>query len=282
MSSPALSSGPSHEGKQFATEAGSVPPSSIHEKHPSRHISNFEKPGILPAVQSLLVIIVIAVFIVTFTVQPFRIPSGSMEPTLMVGDFLLVDKQVAANSIGSILLPSPRIRRGDVIVFHYPLDSNIHLVKRIVGIPGDHIRLRGGHVFINGLPLSEPYAMYLPAGFDNFRDNFPKLQSADPSIDSRWWIRMRKLVDDGELIIPDDSYFVLGDNRNNSDDSRYWGFVPRENIVGRPLMIYFSLRQEDNPTYSAPRTAGLSLGSTATQSDSFQFARWDRIFRIVR
>jgi signal peptidase I len=282
MSSSALSSGPLPEGKQSATKLGSVPSFSRQGRHPPPRVPSLDKPGILPAVQSLVAIIVIAVFIVTFTVQPFRIPSGSMEPTLMIGDFLLVNKQVTADSIGSILLPPPGIHRGDVIVFHYPLDPNMHLVKRIVGIPGDHIRLRGGHVFINGLPLAEPYAMYLPAGFDNFRDNFPRLQSADPAIDSRWWIRMRKLVDDGELIIPDDSYFVLGDNRNNSDDSRYWGFVPRENIVGRPLMIYFSLRQEDHPNYPAPHAAGISFGDPVAQSRSLPFARWDRIFRIVR
>lgn len=283
MSSSTLSPGPLREGEQSAPGSGLVgtapsppQPTPVHQdSYPGR-------PGLLPAVQSLLTIIVIAVFIVAFTVQPFRIPSGSMEPTLMVGDFLLVDKQVAADSTGSFLLPSPGIHRGDVVVFHFPLDPTTHLVKRIVGIPGDHIRLRGGHVFINGLPLNEPYAVYHPAGYDNFRDNFPRLQSADPDIDSRWWIRMRKLIDDGELIIPAGNYFVLGDNRNNSDDSRYWGFVPRENIVGRPLMIYFSLRQEGNSAYAAPHTAGLSLGNAASPSGSFQFARWNRVFRVIR
>jgi signal peptidase I len=225
---------------------------------------------------------VIAVFIVTFTVQPFRIPSGSMEPTLLIGDFLLVDKEITADANGSLFLPSATIHRGDVIVFHFPVNPTVHLVKRVVGIPGDRIRLRGGHVYVNGLRLNEPYAIYRPTGPDNFRDNFPRLQNADPAIDSRWWMRMRKLIDDGELIIPANNYFVLGDNRNDSEDSRYWGFVPRENIVGRPLMVYFSLRQPGSNEYVLPRAAGISLSTSQSESSALHFARWDRILHIIR
>ncbi|HEX7158208.1 MAG TPA: signal peptidase I [Edaphobacter sp.] len=232
--------------------------------------------SLLVAAQSLIFLIVIAIFIITFCVQPFRIPSGSMEPTLMIGDFLLVDKQTGDAYDSSPLLPRAAVHRGEIVVFHYPVDPAIHLVKRIVGIPGDHIRLREGRVFINGTPVTEPYAMYRPSGPDNFRDNFPRMQSADPNIDSRWWIRMRKLIDNGELIVPEDSYFVLGDNRNESDDSRYWGFVPREAIVGSPLVIYFSLREgADDET--APRERGASLLDAVVD-----FARWDRVMRVVR
>jgi signal peptidase I len=230
----------------------------------------------LPAVQSLTIIIVIAIFIVTFSVQPFRIPSGSMEPTLMIGDFLLVDKQVEVDPGGSnLLLPAPAIHRGDVIVFHYPVDPAMHLVKRVVGLPGDHIRLRGGHVQINGRGIDEPYAVYRPSGPDNFRDNFPRLENADPEIDSRWWVRMRKLIDNGELIVPSGNYFVLGDNRNDSEDSRYWGFVPQDSIVGRPLVIYFSLRQADDNTASLPHSGELAAGLSS-------FARWERMMRVIR
>jgi signal peptidase I len=232
--------------------------------------------SLLVAAQSLIFLIVIAIFIITFCVQPFRIPSGSMEPTLMIGDFLLVDKQVGDADDSSLLLPRASVHRGEIVVFHYPVDPAIHLVKRIVGIPGDHIRLREGRVFINGTPVTEPYAMYRPSGPDNFRDNFPRMQSADPNIDSRWWIRMRKLIDNGELIVPEDSYFVLGDNRNESDDSRYWGFVPREAIVGSPLVIYFSLRQGMDDT-TAPRERGAGLLDALVD-----FARWDRMLRVVR
>ena len=236
--------------------------------------------GVLHAIQSLIYLIVVAVFIITFCVQPFRIPSGSMEPTLLVGDFLLVDKQgIATGDAG--LLPSTRIRRGEIIVFHYPIDPSIHLVKRVVGMPGDHLKLRNGRVYINDVLLPESYAIYRPSMPDGYRDNFPRLQNADPNIDSRWWIRMRGLIDDGELIIPADNYFVLGDNRNNSEDSRYWGFVPREAIVGQPLLVYFSVRL---PGFDDSEVlASEAKQRSGTILDGFSnFARWDRVFRVVR
>lgn len=278
MSAPALTPASQKESP------GATPPSPEQPRRtpgaPPAHRPVSDSPGFLPAVQSLLAIIVVAVFIVTFTLQPFRIPSGSMEPTLLIGDFLLVDKQITSDSADSLVLPPPIVHRGDIIVFHFPVNPDVHLVKRVVGIPGDHIRLHGGHVLVNGLRLDEPYTIFRPTGPDNFRDNFPRLQSADPAIDSRWWIRMRKLIEDGELIVPAGNYFVLGDNRNDSEDSRYWGFVPQENIVGRPLMIYFSLRQADPFGYASPRVAGIAL--RPDEPAPLRFARWDRIFRIVR
>ncbi len=127
-----------------------------------------------------------------------------MESTLLVGDFLLVNKQAGSPNAEEFAgpLPSAAIHRGDIIVFHDPVDATLHLVKRVIGLPGDHLRLHSGRVFINGHALSEPYAVYRPSPPDNFRDNFPRLQSADPEIDSHWWIRMRSLIDNGELIIP--------------------------------------------------------------------------------
>jgi signal peptidase I len=262
-----------------------TPSSMATRSQVSRH--PHPKAGIIPALQSLFHLIVIAIFIITFCVQPFRIPSESMESTLLVGDFLLVDKQVASSSPdnSASLLPSVAICRGDIIVFHDPVDSTLHLVKRVIGLPGDHLRLHSGQVFINGHALTEPYAVYRPSPPDNFRDNFPRLQSADPEIDSRWWIRMRSLIDNGELIIPIGNYFVMGDNRNDSEDSRYWGFVPREAIVGKPLLIYFSLQQRDSDD-----TGNLTQAAVADQRrqnpskiDSLvDFARWGRTFQIVR
>ena len=244
------------------------------------------KAGVIPALQSLFQLIVIAIFIITFCVQPFRIPSESMESTLLVGDFLLVDKQVTSPNPdnSASLLPSTAIRRGDIIVFHDPVDTTLHLIKRVIGLPGDHLRLHAGQVFINGHPLTEPYAVYRPGPPDNFRDNFPRLQSADPEIDSRWWIRMRSLIDNGELIIPTGNYFVMGDNRNDSEDSRYWGFVPREAIVGKPLLIYFSLQQHDiEDTGTLTQEAVADQRQHPSKIDSLvDFARWGRTFRIVR
>ncbi|WP_213804229.1 signal peptidase I [Granulicella sp. dw_53] len=229
--------------------------------------------GLLPALQSLFYIIVIAIFIITFTLQPFRIPSGSMEPTLLIGDFLLVNKHSLGFDESNFILPPTSIRRGEIIIFHYPIDPNMHLIKRVVGVPGDHLRLHEGHVYINGQLLTEPYAIYRPSTPDNFRDNFPRLQSTSPDIDPAWWIKMHQLIDHGELIIPTGNYFVLGDNRNGSEDSRYWGFVPRSAIVGKPMLIYFSLPPDQS---DAPPT----LQSHPWLEAVLDFARWDRIFHI--
>jgi signal peptidase I len=207
-----------------------------------------EHDGLLTTLKSMLEIIVFAVFIVTFIVQPFRIPSGSMEPTLKVGDFLLVDKQSygPGGELDRLLLPPTRVNRGDLVVFHYPVNPNLHLVKRVVGLPGDRIRMRGGLVLVNGRVLEEPYAFYSPSRPNGFRDDFPSLLEADPNVDLRWWIRLRGSIKDGEVTVPPNQYFVLGDNRNDSEDSRYWGFVPRNAMVGRPLLVYFTLPAEQD------------------------------------
>ena len=201
-------------------------------------------PNLLDTLRSLLTIIVIALFVLTFLVQPFRIPSESMERTLLVGDFLLVNKAVYGPAGGwRWLLPYEPVKRGDVIVFHFPLDPSDHVVKRVVGVPGDRVRLQNGVVCINGQKQSEPYAIFEGSYQDSFRDQFPARLYTDPGVDTQWWIRMRQAVQNGELVVPPGMYFVLGDNRNHSRDSRYWGFVPRANVVGLPVLIYFSLEE---------------------------------------
>ncbi|SNT14346.1 signal peptidase I [Granulicella rosea] len=233
----------------------------------------------LLALQSLLYILAVALFLMAFTVQPFRIPSESMEPTLLVGDFLLVNKEAVAPGAGGIL-PASGISRRDIIVFHDPVDPKLHLVKRVVGMPGDRLHLHDNKVYINGSPLAESYAVYRPSAPDAFRDNFPRMQNADPSVDAQWWIRMRGLLDHGDLIVPADNYFVMGDNRNDSEDSRYWGFVPRELIVGKPLLVYFSLREtnDEDADDDAPKPAP----AVKTNRNPFAFARWGRTFQVVR
>jgi signal peptidase I len=244
--------------------------------HPPHHLT------LLGLVESLMTIIVVAVFVIAFIAQPFRIPSESMEPTLLIGDFVLVDK-VAFAPAGNWgwLLPYGRIQRGDPVVFHSPTNSNEHLVKRVIAIPGDHLHLDRGEVFVNGQPLKEPYALYLPSGPDAYRDDFPASLYTDLGVDARWWIQMHKLMRDGELVIPEGDYFVLGDNRNRSLDSRYWGFVPRMNIEGRPEIVYFSVR--------SPSPDDEGLGAAADDRMNSQtgaawsgFARWDRMFHVVR
>ena len=230
--------------------------------------------GVLPALQSLLYVLVIALFLMTFTVQPIRIPSGSMEPTLLVGDFLLLDKQAVAGDAGGVLPPSS-IEHGDVVVFHDPVDDpSVHLVKRVIGLPGDQIYLRNGVVFRNGHALTERYAVHRPAAPDGFRDDFPNLASMDPAVNPEWWIRLRSLVHGGEVTVPPDSYFVLGDNRNDSEDSRYWGFVPRGAIVGKPVLVYFSWKQAEPEDEESGGMKERSTGPT-------DFARWDRTFTVV-
>ena len=205
--------------------------------------STLEQDGLLTTLKSILEIIVFAIFIVTFIVQPFRIPSGSMEPTLRVGDFLLVDKQsyAASGTLDRLVLPPARVERGDLVVFHYPVEPRLHLVKRVVGLPGDRIRMRGGRVLVNSVVLAEPYTFYSASRPNGFRDDFPSLLEADPNVDLRWWIYLRRSMRGEDVVVPPNEYFVLGDNRNDSEDSRYWGFVPRTAIVGRPLLVYFTL-----------------------------------------
>jgi signal peptidase I len=267
----------------------SNPPSSpsapIHSvPAPGHH--HHSKEGILPAIQSLFAIMVTAIFIITFIIQPFRIPSGSMEPTLLVGDFLLVNKQITTPGASGLIFPTPRIHRGEIVVFHFPINPAMHLVKRVVGLPGDRIKLRDGRVYVDDLPLSEPYAVYRPSAPNGYRDNFPRLQSTDPDVDSRWWIKMHTLIHGGELTIPPESYFVLGDNRNDSEDSRYWGFVPRTAIVGEPMLIYFSLQQPEASDEIALGRSSNAMVLHRHRSSAVDaladFARWDRTFQIVK
>jgi signal peptidase I len=239
-------------------------------------------PNLLDTFRSLLSIIVIALFVLTFVVQPFRIPSESMERTLLVGDFLLVNKSVYGTpGHWNWLLPYEPVRRDDVIVFHFPLDPSDHVVKRAVAVPGDRIRLQDGVVCINGQKQSEPFAVFEGTYQDSFRDQFPAKLYTDPGVDSHWWMQMRHDVQNGELVVPPGKYFVLGDNRNHSRDSRYWGFVPRANVVGLPFFIYFSLHEPS--ATDASTLPDDRLGHEKSSLDTvMDFARWSRMFRVIQ
>jgi signal peptidase I len=231
--------------------------------------------GLLPATQSLLYVLIISLFAITFTLQPIRIPSGSMEPTLQVGDFLLMNKASVAKDGGWSPMPQTAIRRGDIVVFHDPVDDpSVHLVKRVIGMPGDRLHLRNGVVYINDIALKEPYAFYRQAAPDEYRDDFPTLNVLDSAVNSNWWIKLRGLVKSGDITIPPSSYFVLGDNRNNSEDSRYWGFVPRDSIVGKPVLIYFSFRP--------PGVEDFHESRSVEAHKLWDIVRWSRMFRVVR
>ncbi len=236
--------------------------------------------GGLESVQALISTIVVALFIVTFVLQAFQIPSGSMEETLLIGDYLFVDKlHFGGSHDSSFFLPCRPVQRGDIIVFYYPVNPALHLVKRVIGVPKDRIRLVNKQVWINGVPQQEGYVHLLNRPPEVFRDNFPRLDFLSPGINPRWYMELPDHLDRGELVVPQGEYFVMGDNRDNSEDSRFWGFVPEGNIVGRPLLIYWSLRDAggDLPSWSDKIAHFLYV-----LTHLFQVTRWDRTFRVIR
>jgi signal peptidase I len=239
-------------------------------------------PGFLVSLQSLLTTVVIAVFVITFIVQAFQIPSESMENTLLIGDYLLVNKlRYGGGKIGNLLVPYQKVRRGDIVVFHYPVNPAQHFVKRVIGVPGDHVRLMNRQVWVNGLPLKESYVRYSSAARDIYRDDFPQVDYIVQGEEGRWFEELKKDVQHGELIVPPGQYFVMGDNRDESLDSRYWGFVPRQNIIGSPLVIYWSINNNDNDYNSAGSAGDKVMHFTYALTHLFKITRWDRTFRLV-
>jgi len=251
---------------------------------PAPGASKQKAGGWTTSVQSVLMTAVIATFVITFTVQAFQIPSESMEKTLLIGDYLLVDKShYGPPGIWGFLMPYRPVRRGDPIVFRYPVKPSDHFVKRVIGLPGDRVHLQNKQVYINGMPLSEPYAVYRRSSYEAFRDDFPGGSGPHSDVTTSWFLQLRKLAHNGELIVPAKSYFVLGDNRDNSLDSRFWGLVPAENIVGRPLIIYWSMQ---TPTGARSAEAAPQDGKLASSRFGFERLlsgiRWGRMLRVVQ
>ena len=233
------------------------------------------------SLQSLLGTVVIAVFVITFIVQAFQIPSPSMEKTLLIGDYLLVNKLCyGGGSVADAVMPYRPVRRGDIVVFHYPVTPALHFVKRVIGVPGDRIKLVNKQVYVNGTPLKEPYIQLTRPANDAFRDSFPKLDIA-PGVTPEWWIQLRKLVENGQLIVPQGNYFVMGDNRDDSYDSRYWGFVPQANIIGRPLLIYWSVKGSEGEGIVPSSMGGKLYHFAYAITHIFQITRWNRTLRLV-
>lgn len=187
------------------------------------------------------VTIILLLFGTTTLVQAFVIPTGSMEDTLLVGDHLLVDKLAfaPAGSATASLLPYEDVHRGDIIVFRYPIDIKQTFVKRVMGVAGDRLHMENKKVFLNGHLLNEPYVVHKLDYMDSYRDNFPSAEPNTPLYDPAK-VMLEKDVKNGEVVVPPGYFFAMGDNRDQSLDSRYWGFVPRENIIGKPLIIYWS------------------------------------------
>src|ERR1039458_6672053 len=209
------------------------------------------------AIASICSVLVVGLFILTFLGQNFVIPSGSMEKTLLVGDHLVVDRITLAPSARWMPLVHYREpRRNDIVVFLKPVaDENgnyLFLVKRLIGVPGDRIHLRNGIVIINGVALDQPHAEATTTeNHQDFLDEFPSVPpvaTSDPGegTPEAWAIDFPKHIENGDLVVPPGMYFMMGDHRHNSLDSRYWGFVPRENIVGRPLFNYWSFETPED------------------------------------
>lgn len=237
-------------------------------------------PTLPEAAASLLRTIIVAIFVLTFVMDPCMIPSPSMERTLVVGDFLLSNRQVFApeGALGRWILPYRAVHRGDVVVFYH--DHPSLLVKRVVALPGDRLRIVSGHVYIDGVEQKEPYLRLAPGAHTIAGDDFPFQIYSDPEVDPAWWTLMQKLTRNGELIIPAGEYFVLGDNRDHSDDSRFWGFVPRQAIFAKPLVIYFSLRVP-SPTDAKTRPDVKLEKENDFPEKLTGFARWNRVFHVV-
>lgn len=229
--------------------------------------------------------ILLLLFGTTTLCQAFVIPTGSMEDTLLIGDHLLVDKLAYshAGTINRHLLPYEEPKHGDIVVFRYPPDIRETLVKRLIGVPGDRIRITKGVVYRNGIRLNEPY-VYHKYAYDPALDNFP-WQCCRPVKQELARTAQQEMLDQnlrsGEVVIPESKYFGMGDNRDNSSDSRYWGFIPRDNIIGKPFLIYWSYRAstEDLTGQSADSmlTHAIDLGE-----HFFTRTRWDRSFKVVR
>jgi len=235
-------------------------------------------------ISSMAVVLVTGLFIVTFNLQAFEIPSTSMKNTLLVGDHLFVDRTTAAPPTSWIkpLIPYGEIKHGDIIVFISPAQPGLYVVKRIIGIPGDRIRLRNGVVYRNGQALDEPYKVR-NGTYDTYRDEFPSVPpelSAMSNLSPEWALTLGSHIQNGELVVPPGGYFGMGDNRDVSLDSRYWGFIPRENIIGRPMFIYWSF---ETPEHQYQQTS-LSdrVGWLAHVAfHFFDHTQWRRTLRLV-
>jgi len=204
--------------------------------------------------ESICVAVILALFVRTFVVQAFKIPTGSMEKNLLIGDHLLVNKFVFAPTLSAAertILPIDEITRGDIIVFKYPEEPDRDFIKRVVGMPGDTIELKQKRVYVNGKRLDEPYVQYLS----------PPDESSEQDFDVR--------VQYGPVTVPADHYFMMGDNRDNSQDSRYWGFLPRSYVKGKALFVYWSF--EDGDGY----------GNSGGLSRFFTTIRWSRLFHQI-
>jgi signal peptidase I len=235
--------------------------------------------------ESLLVTVILALFGTSFVVQAFKIPSPSMERTLLVGDHLLVNKFIfgGRGAWYDKLLPYRDLKRGDIIVFKFPYQDHPHFVKRVIGLPGDHLKIVDQQVYVNGKALNEPYVVHAPSGYgDPLNYNFPPVgnQMYLASLQPEWARDIQKYIQGDELIVPPGKYFAMGDNRDHSLDSRYWGFVDRDAIMGRPFLIYWSINASSSD-YGSSTFAERIVGIFDTLMHLPARTRWNRMLHTV-
>ena len=216
-------------------------------------VNGYKKSTAREYFESICIAVILAPFVRTFVVQAFKIPTGSMENNLLIGDHLLVNKFVFAPTMTRLermLLPIDPVRRGDILVFKYPQDPERDFIKRVIGLPGETLEVRNKKVYINGKPLEEKYVHFI----------FPPEERApgDVSFD------VSDKRDYGPVTVPERHYFMMGDNRDNSEDSRYWGFMPADYIKGKALFVYFSFTDPE------ARDSGGSFG-----------VRWSRLLHQI-
>ena len=242
----------------------------------------------LESIGSLVCTVIPLLFALTFVFENMVIPSASMASTILVGDHVIVDRVSLATRSGLMghLLPYRDLRRGEPVVFYKPIleadGTNLVLIKRVVGIPGDRIHLRDGILYLNGVAQDEPRTAKPTAlDHDAYRDDFPAVApNGDPRVTASWALDLPTHIQGGDLVVPADSYFMMGDNRTNSLDGRYWGFARRENLMGRPLFIYWSFAMPDQ---NGEPTAGESLSLMLQEATHFfTETRWSRTLRPIK
>lgn len=251
----------------------------LFNKNPKQEKPERPKETLPESIAGIASVLVVGLFILTFIVQHFEIPSRSMEQTLLVGDHVFVDR-LTPEGKKNWLMPYREIHRGDTAVFLSPAQPGLYLVKRIIGVPGDKIHLEHGVVYLNGVRQAQPYVVR-NGTYDPYRDEFPaNLAYGIRELAPGWRSTLEQSIQNGDVVIPSDHYFAMGDNRDNSLDSRYWGFVPRENVIGRPLVIFWSLdvpEETGDPVPISDRVAAFVHITT----HFFGITRWNRVFRLV-
>ena len=231
---------------------------------------DFKKSTVREYFESIVIAVILALFVRTFVLQAFKIPTGSMENNLLIGDHLLVNKFMFAASDSAIeraLLPIGTIRRGDVLVFKYPVEPDRDFIKRVIGLPGETLELKEKKIYINGTPLNEPYVHFLEE--PHHSAELSEVTSSD----------VRENY--GPVTVPPNQYFMMGDNRDNSADSRYWGFMPRDYVKGKALLIYWSYESE-REDYEDESTSATIKGLGSVFMHFFTKTRWDRLGHFIR